>query len=191
MLLPDELLIKIALFANASLEQREAMGLVSKNVRWTLTPSPKFAEVLTDRIVKPRLERISFEKRFYYFAPAIFYNCDERTLTLVFELNDINAKVTYCDVRMSLQTMSFTSAFSRRPRLTCFDKEHKVIFSGEFAGDTVIQLVWQVVYKMLHLYFMGHSSVSMQLRLSLRDVVVCTPWKDDVKHAFLVKCLLA
>ena len=198
MLLPDELLIKIALFANASLEQREAMGLVSKNVRWTLTPSPEFAEVLTNRILKPRLERISFEKRFYYFAPAIFYNCDERTLTLVFELADMNAKVVFCDVCMSLKTVSFISAFTGRTRLTCFDKEHKLIFSGEFAGDTAIKLFWgrvnddeqaatfykQVVYKALRLYFMLLPSLSLQLRLSLRDVLVCTPCTEDVNYAY-------
>lgn len=198
MLLPDELLIKIALFANASLEQRKAMGLVSKNVRWTLTPSPEFAQVLLKRIIKPRLERISFDKRFYYFAPAIFYDFDERTLTLCFELADMNAKVVFCDVLMDLQTMSFRSAFSGRTRLTCFDKEHKAIFSGEFAGDTAIQLFWgrendderaatfykQVVYKALRLYFMLLPSLSLQLRLSLRDVLVCTPCTEEVNYAY-------
>ena len=206
--LPEDVLVNIALFANASLDMRTAMGLDKKSIRWLLHPTPAFARMLEERIIKPRLSRIQLELTINYLVPAFFYNHNEGTLTMFkFDTdNTLSALVVFhgghgVEIRgESLWIGGGFGGIRSEVRLMCLNERHEVTYLKEYTSAETfshsLRVFWgdvceagklfiHVVYRALRLYFDTRQDGNMYLRSVLRDVLLSTPVEEDAAgHAY-------
>lgn len=202
--LPEDVLVNIALFANASLDVRTAMGLDKKNIRWLLHPTPAFARMLEERIIKPRLSRIQLEPTMNYTIPVFFYNHKERRLIMFkFETdNTLTALVIFHGghgVEMRGESLWIGGGFLGKTRLMCLNERHEVTYSKEYSREEAFtyssRVFWRdvckagelfihVVFRALRLYFDTRQDGNMYLRPVLRDVILSTHVKEDAGHAY-------